>query len=199
ISTDTSDFNFTSPLFCLAAFFAVLCCIVAALPQFFPGISEEFGQGASLGALMLSVGMGVNIVAKILFGILSDRYGAKPAMLTMSTLSTLGLLGIFLLHSRYGLLGGAMLFTFIYGNSALGVAMMATDLFGPENYNKVYPTLSLAGGIANAGAGTLIGLLYDGSGSYVSAILLVLVSEALIVFCILTAYLLKKRNPVSNA
>ena len=53
-------------------------------------------------------------------------------------------------------------------------ALVTKDIFGPEKYRTIFPFSTLVGTIANASAASLIGFLYDATGSYRSAILILI-------------------------
>ena len=61
-------------------------------------------------------------------------------------------------------------------------------MFGPENYSRTYPTISLAGTIANAVFSSLIGFLFDFSGNYTGTLLLMLAMLAVNTVLIFIAY-----------
>ena len=65
---------------------------------------------------------------------------------------------------------------------------MTRDLFGVQNYGGVYPAVSMGIAVANAVGSSVIGFLYDVSGSYGIAIGLLLVMMASVTLLILRMY-----------
>jgi hypothetical protein len=83
---------------------------------------------------------------------------------------------------------GAALFGLVYSLGTVGVVMITKDTFGLENYSRTYPTISLAGTIANALFSSLIGFMFDASGSYATTLIMMLAILGLNTFIIITAY-----------
>ena len=153
-------------LFALVLGYAVICSGLTALPQHFPGIAENYGLGAAVGATMLSVCMIANTGGKIVLGALVDRIGAKTSILLYSALVLAGLVMMLFMHDGTLMLVAAMLVGLCYALGTVGISLTARDVFGADNYTRVYPTFSLGGNIANASFSSILGFMYDFSGGY---------------------------------
>ena len=68
-------------LFAGAVLYAVLSAAVSAMPQHFPGLAEEMGLSAGVGAAMISVCMVANTVGKVVMGWLTDHIGARASIM----------------------------------------------------------------------------------------------------------------------
>ncbi len=191
--TPSDHFNY-GPMFFLVLLYASLSCLVPAIPGHFPGYAESIGQSAALGALMLSVSSACNIGSKIAFGTMTDKIGVIKTISIMTIMCVSGTFMLMFLRSDLGLLIGSGLFTFSFAVSSVGISLVCLELFGMENYGKTYPLINLIGGICNALAATLVGTVYDISGSYMPNYYAALVIEVIVVLSLVIAYGMKKKN-----
>lgn len=145
--------------------YSIICSGITGLPQHFPGMAESFGH-AAVGATMLSVCMVANTAGKIALGALVDKFGAKRSILLYCALILVALIMFLFMRGPATLLVAAVLFGLCYSIATVGISMSCRDVFGPENYTRAYPTLSLGGNIANAAFSSIIGFMYDFSGGY---------------------------------
>lgn len=175
-------------LFVIAILFAFMVSGSTALPQHFPGIATSFGLDAAQGALMLSVCMLMNSLGKILFGILVDTLGSKKSILAFQILILCSIAGLWFIHAPMFMVIAAGVYGLTYALGAVGNVIVSKDLFGIENYARTYPTISLAGTMANAIFSSVIGFMYDFSGNYLSTLLLMFVMVFVSVVLILKAY-----------
>ena len=175
-------------LFCMAMAYGILTSFVTAFPQHFPGLAGAYALPAVTGALMLSVCMAANTAGKVLLGALIDRIGSKKSLLLYSALVTLSLCGMLFLRASLPMEIAAGLYGLSYGLTIVGGVMVTRDLFGLQNYGGVYPTVSMGIAVANAVGSSVIGFLYDVSGSYGIAIGLLLVMMASVTLLILRMY-----------
>lgn len=166
--------NRMGALFAAMLLFIALANTVSTFSNHLPGVANAYALNASVGAAMLSASMLANAGGKILMGALAERFGVKRPALAYTAMIGAGL--CLLLVSRVP-------FAAVVGGAAVGlsfslttvIAALATkDVFGQERYRRVFPAVTLAGTLANASAASLIGFLYDGTGSYRPAIVLLL-------------------------
>ncbi|MBO6046356.1 MAG: MFS transporter [Erysipelotrichaceae bacterium] len=181
------------PLFVLACIYAVFICCGTAMPQHFPGVAESYNV-ATIGALLLSVGMIANTGGKLICGILIDRIGTFKSVLIYLGLIMTGTLMFLLFHTGTMLLLGALLFGMVYSLGSVGLVMMSKDLFGIENYSRTYPTISMFGTLANAIFSTLVGFFYDISGGYTSTLVLLLVLMIISFVIVVGSYTIRARQ-----
>lgn len=177
--------------------FGAFSSFATVLPQFFPGIAESYSCGAAVGASMLSVCMGINTGGKILLGILVDRIGTRTSLIIYDALVLLSLAVLMFVRIPAALTAGAALFGLGYGICIVGGVMLTKELFGNENYGRVYPQISLAITLFNALGSVLIGSLYDMLGSYSGIILMVAAMMAVVMVIIVMAYR-KKANQMKS-
>ena len=145
-------------------------------------------MAASVGAMMLSVCMAANSIGKIVLGARADKLGSRISLLIYSALTITAVLLMWLVRIPVSMYAAAILYGLTYSLGTVGVVMITKDMFGLENYSRTYPTISLAGTIANAVFSSLIGFLFDFSGNYTGTLLLMLAMLAVNTVLIFIAY-----------
>lgn len=159
---------------CLFVIYAFLCTLVNMFVQYLPSYAVELNYSEQLGAWLLSMGMIGNIVSKLLLGKMSDDLSSYKATVLFTLVNMAATLLLLTGHSSLILLVGAFLYGSCYGISSVGLPLCTKDFFGMENYEKIYPTVTLALNFGGALGLPLIGYLYDFSGSYVVSMLVLL-------------------------
>ena len=190
----SAGFSFANPKFILAMIVTIMISIVAAVPQHFPGYATSIGHSAEVGALMLSVSMAFNILSKLGLGVLSDKVGVYKSVMIMVCVNIVGILFLLFINTEFTLYAGAGMFAFAFAVGAVGCAMITGHLFGMEYYSTVYPVLSFVGGIANALAATLVGSLYDVTGTYRVNFWLALGCQIILLIAFNLACLIRKKE-----
>lgn len=168
--------------------YAVLATSVTAIPQFFPGMAETYGLGAALGASMLSASMISNSLGKIVLGALIDRLGTLVASLIYAAVVAASLVMLLIFHTPQMMIIAAAMCGLCYALGTVAITMLTRDAFGVANYDKTYPTVSLAGNFANAIFSSVVGFMYDFSGGYVLPIIVLLVCLGTAVALMMYAY-----------
>lgn len=155
----------------------------AALPQHFSGIAESYDM-MSTGALMVSACMISNTAGKILLGTLIDRIGTKQSVSLYAALIICGALLIVFSRNSAVLIAAAAMYGLCYSMGTVSTAMLTREMFGPAKYSRVYPKLAMTTTISNAVFTTVVGMLYDMSGTY-STVILFLAALVILAFCML--------------
>ncbi len=176
------------PLFLMAFTFAVTAAFSTAFPQHFPGLAENFGLAATVGSAMLSVSLVTNTVGKLIFGTLADRIGARATIPLYCCLVGLAGCAMFLFPLSYVMIPAAGVYGLCYSLSTLSIVMLTKDAFGAEQYARAYPRVNLGMTISNAVGSSMIGFLFDASGSYLSSLELTLALLAVAVCLVLVIY-----------
>lgn len=187
-------FNFANPKFILAVFVTIASSVVSAVPQHFPGYATSIGFAAEAGALMLSVSMAFNIISKLAAGVMTDRMGAYKTVMWMSIVNIAAILLLLFFRQAWALYAGAGLYATTFATGAVGIAMISGYLFGMDYYPTVYPILSFVGGASNAAAATLVGTLYDTTGSYTVNFWMALACQIILITALTAACLIRKRE-----
>lgn len=161
--------------------FGLLCSFVTGLSPHFPGLSEEFGQQASVGAFMVSSGMLGNVVFKLLIGVMSDKIGAIKACTVMFCINIFAMLVLMFVPEGQLLIpmAAAFLYGAIFAVSAVGLSLVTKQVFGVKKYSRVYSFVSMSGFVGGAFAISMIGFIYDIFGSYKIAVLVCIILSTL--------------------
>ena len=187
-------FNFANPKFILAVLVTICASVVSAVPQHFPGYATSIGFAAEVGALMLSVSMACNIISKLAAGVMTDRMGSYKTFMCMTIINIIAIALLLFFRSPIALYAGAGMFATTFATGAVGIAMIAGYLFGMDHYSTVYPILSFVGGAANAAAATLVGMLYDATGTYTVNFWMALGCQIILIVCLTAACSIRKRE-----
>jgi MFS family permease len=155
--------------------FGILTSFVSSMPQHFPGYAGTIGLSTTVGASLLSMGMIGNIISKLVIGAFSDKIGSIKATFVLLFANTIGAVLLLLGHPSNLMLLAAFLFGSCYGLGAVSVPLVTRTVFGDTNYSKVFPVVSFAGNVGAAVAFSAIGYIYDFTGTYLPAIILILV------------------------
>ncbi|MGI5888665.1 MAG: MFS transporter [Oscillospiraceae bacterium] len=182
-------------LLTLTIIFNVAALFICAYPSHFPGYAESIGFDAATGSLAMSFSMAASIISKLIFGELVDRMGGRKSIIIFDLISLAGSAILLAEVSGKALLYvGVFLFTFTFCNSSVSVSITAGDLFGLENYNRIYPKMVLVGNIVLALTGSVIGILYDATGSYRITFIIGVVMQITIAAVTTAAYSIREKQ-----
>ena len=154
------------------ALYALLGAAVTGVVHHFPGFAPSLGHSATMGALMLSVGMLANIAGKLILGWLSDRIGVFKASVLFLFLVLIAGSMLLTLHATGFLLLAAVLFGSCFAIATVSNALLTRRVFGARHYGDAYAIVSFAGTVGAAFAMSLIGYVYDFTGSYMTAVII---------------------------
>lgn len=174
IVKNNNKFNLFTTVFVCFFIFAILHTAISGITQHLPGFAENLGYSATIGATMLSAGMIGNILSKLVIGFISDKLGPVKATIIMIVINVISVVILLTAPSSLMLLIGSFLFGSVYSVGAVGFALLTKHFFGVENYSTVYPIISFATNLGGAFALSLVGYIYDFTGSYVYAFIIAL-------------------------
>lgn len=147
--------------------FSMLACAITSVGQHFPTVAEAAGLSAQVGAMMVSAGMVGNIASKLAIGILSDHRGPFFANSFMIAVNIAAM--AVLLHLPGGMpavaVAAAFFFGAIYSVGAAGIPLVTRAMFGVGQYTAAYSIVQVFANGGSALALTIIGLVYDLTGS----------------------------------
>jgi MFS family permease len=130
------------------------------------------GAAAIFGATMVSVSAVGNIIGKLLFGLLTDKFGLKITLSIFYALFMLSFLFWLFLQNPVGMLIGSFLFGTNNALIAVGYPLLVRTLFGPKNYPKIMSYISIVGSFVGGFGASIIGYIYENFGSYTFALYL---------------------------
>ena len=169
-----------------------------SLNSHLPSLAIDNGFTAETGALLLSVSMIGNLISKFVVGVVIDRKGVFTGFILVLSTTILGYFLILISKgSTLPLLAGGFLYGTIFSLGSLGMSILTRYLYGHEQYSKVYSTIMLITCVGSSIFITVIGALYDLTGSYgapvIMSIAIIAVALGLIFWLIARVRKLKKQ------
>lgn len=156
-------------LFGLMFAFTLLQTMLIGVPQHFPGFAETVDLTSEVGATMLSVAMLSSIVFKLGMGYVSDFVGPIKSTLSMITLVGVASLIIIFFHTEGILYAAALMFGAIFSIPSVSVTLLTKEFFGRYHFVRLYPILAFATSLGGALSISLVGYIFDFTGSYIPA------------------------------
>lgn len=155
--------------------------------QHFPGYGESVGLSPETASFMLSAAMIGNLSGKFAFGALSELIGTVKTSLGMFVISIIStLMLIFLIHP-VTLIIGSLLFGFLFSIGGVALPLLSTEFFDPVTGVKVYARVNFIASMGAAISVTLVGFIYDFTGSFIPAFVMGLVFNVINIIAILVA------------
>lgn len=176
--------------------FAVFVCVIASVLQHLPSYAASLGFAASVGALMTSAASAANISSKLIYGVASEKVGPFKTSAAFAVINLVSIALLLTVRTNWAMILGAFLFGFTFANSSSALSIITRNTFGMENYTRIYPTVSFAGAAANAVGVTLLGMLYDLTGTYMTTMILCVILQVCVIGMIIV---LQKTNKSSKA
>ncbi len=181
-----------SPVFWMFFAAVIIVSFETVFIYHFPGYALSVGLSAAIGSTMSSASMAGNLLGKFYLGWLNDKLDSKRSFLWGILLTMSGMAIIqFFHHSPSILAAGSLLYGACMALTAVSVPLLILELFDRSQYAAA---LSMASMITSAmgGIGTsLIGILYDASGSYTMAFMLAQILCAVCAVLLFAAFRLK--------
>jgi len=147
---------------------AFLACCAAHSGPIFHTVSYAVGCGLSVTTAVTIYSMegAAGLGGRLLFGVLGDRYGAKPVLvagLCLQAVAAVAYLGVSELEGFYGV---AFVFGLAYGGTMPLYASLAREAFPPRILGGVIGAMTLLSGLGMALGPLVGGWLFDRYGSY---------------------------------
>lgn len=177
-----------------------LMIIVSGIIAFSSGYSQHLskyatsslGLTATLGATLISCSMIGNMGGKLIFGLINDRIGIRKTLILASCLVCSSFILLMIGVTPF-LQIGAVVNGLSMSTGAVLIPLAYKDLFGEKDYITILSYSSMVQGLTSATALTVIGFLFDGTGSYTASFVLGMVSLAVVVVLCFIAFRMKKR------
>ncbi len=166
-----------SVAFMLVALALALTQIVSVINAYFPMYAESVGFAPTVGAFMISVALMFDIALNPIIGITIDKFGAIKAFVAWSCVGILSMV-ILMMSAGNQIIAylGAGLGDTLYVLLGVGIASVASTVFGTKDYGKIFAYITIFGFAAGSVGGFIIASLYEATGSF----------EAVFIFCIVT-------------
>jgi MFS family permease len=148
------------------------CCVAMSMPQVhIVAYCGDLGYGVARGAQMLSLMLGLGIIARLVSGLIADRIGGLATLLIGSSLQGVALamyLGFDGLTSLYIISG---LFGLFQGGIVPMYAIIVREYFPPREAGMRLGIVLMATLVGMALGGWMAGAIFDLTGSYRAAFL----------------------------
>lgn len=168
--------------------FSLLHTNILGMNQHFSSYGESIGMSLQLSGYMLSAVMLGNIFFKLVIGPLSDRFGAITSTLVMNGVNVLGLFIIIVTETHYATIFAAFLFGSVFSVGSVALPLLSNQFFGKKLSEKVFPVLTFTSSIGAAFSNTMVGYIFDFTGSYSSAFLIAVVFQIVNLIILYVAY-----------
>jgi len=147
------------------AFFA--CCAAHSGPIFHT-VSYAVGCGLPVTAAVTIYSMegAAGLGGRVLFGVLADRFGAKPVLVAGLAVQGLAAAAYLQANQLTGFYAVAIIFGMAYGGTMPLYASLAREAFGPRILGSVLGAAGMLSSVGMALGPLLGGWLYDRYGSY---------------------------------
>ncbi len=168
-------FNYLTVAFMSAAAMSAMYSLLPPLAQHLPGIVSSKGLDGSRAPFLVTVAMISNIVFKLAAGVLVDKLKAMKTLLIMTVGIIISIMFMWFGGSITVIGIGAAFFGSIYAICSVVNGILVKEVFGIDNYKQAYSVVSFAGSVTNALAISMIGYVYDFTGSYSLAFILAII------------------------
>jgi MFS family permease len=148
------------------AYFA--CCAAHSGPIFHT-VSYAVGCGLAVTTAVTIYGMegAAGLGGRVLFGLLADRFGAKPVLVVGLLVQAVGAVSYLAVNRLDGFYAVAIVFGMAYGGTMPLYASLAREAFGPRILGMVLGAAGMLSAVGMALGPLMGGWLYDRYGSYV--------------------------------
>ena len=133
-----------------------------------PGFMESLGYDAAFGATILALAQFGYMVATLVMGWVTDKFGVAVSTYLTLALTAASLAMFCLFHDSVSL----MLAAFIFGMNSvvitISVPTLVSEIFGKKHFAEMLSYTRMSGIIGSVGAAA-IGACYDMTGSFIPA------------------------------
>ncbi len=150
----------------------VACCVAMSMPQVhLVALCVDLGYGATRGAEMLSVMLGLGIISRLVSGMVADRIGGLATLLIGSTLQCIALLFYLPFDGLMSLYVIAGMFGLAQGGIVPSYALIVREYFPAREAGSRISIVLMSTIAGMALGGWMSGEIYDLTGSYQAAFL----------------------------
>jgi len=162
--------------FLKVAYFCFSIVLIANVYTFIPYIFTSKGLSSEFGALGLSMIMYGNVISKIIFGIISDKFGLNNTIILMITLGIFGFCGLILLElNKILIIICSILYGCFHSVSMIGIPLYINKHTTKEEYADKYARIIFYVNLASYLINLLLSISYDCFNTYFPALLFTLI------------------------
>lgn len=138
-----------------------------SMSGYYISFADSIGYKPQTGALLATVLMIATSASKPVLGIINDRIGTFRSSMIMLPLLAMAYLLITFFNQSKGILFGAVAFTgFVTAVNAIMPSLYTLKLFGRRDFVSIFAAISMFTRLISAFSQSLIGYLYDWTGTY---------------------------------
>ena len=158
---------FRSPQFWLIALTHFTCCVAHSGPIFHM-VTHAMDQGVPgmAAATLLGVSGLASLIGRVLSGIVADRWGSKPTLITMLVLQAPAIFVYLFISSLTGFYGLVIVFGVAYGGVMPMYALLTREYFGARAMGTAYGAIFMLQAIGMGLGAYGGGWFYDHLGTY---------------------------------
>jgi MFS family permease len=154
----------------ILAFAGFCCCVAMSMPQVhIVAYCGDLGFGATHGAAMLALMLGLGIVSRVGSGFLADRIGGLPTLLVGSIGQMLALLLYLGFTELWSLYAVSALFGLVQGGIVPSYAIVIREYLPAREAGLRFGVVIMATLFGMAFGGWISGAIFDLTGSYQAA------------------------------
>ncbi|MGL4911627.1 MAG: MFS transporter [Romboutsia sp.] len=149
----------------------------------FPSHLSDIGYSSSFVASVNSIYLLVVIGAKILLGVVFDKFGGKKGFLSVTLSFVFGFITMIFAKYQVVALSFGVFFAIAGSAGTVAIAFLVSDIFGKKDYAAIFGILTLIGTLGGALGSPISGIIYDNFGGYnVAWILYILLALSIYIF-----------------
>ena len=161
------------PVFFIWAFFG--CCFFFVFTHLVPHILDRGFSSGEAASVVSTMGAAA-IAGRILMGVASDRLGRKKVAASAAFLQFAAMLWMIWSQELWMFYAFAIVYGFAYSGFASSMAALISDVFGLSRIGTVFGALEVSFGIGSAFGPIIGGLVFDITGSYYMAFMIMALS-----------------------
>lgn len=138
--------------------------------QHLHALLTDAGYAGSTAASVLGVAIGITMVGRIMFGLLTDRFAIRWVFATVVALPTIAAFLLVQVEHSAALVAFCICFGLGLGGAAVMVPLAVGACFGLKAYSKIVGAIFVSATAGAALGPTVTGQLYDMSGNYDTAL-----------------------------
>lgn len=149
---------------------SLLHSCLTGIPQHFIGYAETLRLGATTGSLMVSAALLSDIAFKLSAGSISDRVGPWATIVALVLVNAASIGMLMTLRGPVALIASAALFGSVYSVTGVCLSTLSQRLLSRGDYERWFPVVSAACVLGSALSLSVVGYLYDFTGTYLTAL-----------------------------
>lgn len=135
--------------------------------QQLPAFGASINMPATLSAMLVSLSLLVSVGGKLTVGALNDKYGIKAVSATGMLIVAIAFSLLIFSNGNYTIaLIGSAFYGVTQTINAVAVPLITRKAFGSKDYSSIFANLAMGQNLIGAFGISIIGLVYDKTGSY---------------------------------